>query len=303
LKKQEKRYTIADVHSAYLSRPSWGQKHRGILPMKKKTVIISAASFLLLASMIMLLCWVLQGGCEKKLVASYSEPQLQWREIHGPLVRTHWKQDGPYAAFAPGHELLGCWSVAFAQVLAFHRLQPSGKVNYMTRSRVTIDAALDSLVDWDRIVEAIGPDTPPESLLETARYCYHMAVVVQKDFGLGEYMNIARVPDEVEEHYGCKVEKVERDIAETTRVESKEARPLVAYFDDILGVRIVRTGHAAIFDGTALNNGRMYVHVNFGWGGGCDGWYDFRTLSKERKLRYVFRVVPPASRETGSAKN
>jgi hypothetical protein len=47
-----------------------------------------------------------------------------------------------------------------------------------------------------------------------------------------------------------------------------------------------------VFDGTAENNDRMFVHVNLGWGGASDGWYDFEKLARERELQYVFRIAP-----------
>lgn len=165
-------------------------------------------------------------------------------------------------------------------------------MGYKTSEGTTIDEALDGSVDWDRIVPAIAPDTPPEDAKATARYCFQAAVTVQKDFGRGDYLDIARIPLEVAEHYGCKVMRIESNLAEAVLGELRAGRPLVAYFDDILGIKIVRNGHAAAFDGMAENNGRMFVHVNFGWGGAGDGWYDFETLAKERELLYVFRIVP-----------
>ena len=109
-------------------------------------------------------------------------------------------------------------------------------------------------------------------------------------------MNVDRVPDEIAEHYGCKVERVDSGLAETTRSELRASRPLIAYFDDILGVnhslgiKIVRIGHAAFFDGIAEDSGRLIVHVNFGWGGASDGWYEFKKLAEERELLYAFQV-------------
>jgi hypothetical protein len=236
------------------------------------------------------------SGCEKELIPSYSEPQPHWQELRGPLVHSRWAQGGPYAALVPGHELLGCWSVAFAQVLAYHRLQPSGRVSYRTHGGIAIDEVLDRPVQWDRVVPAIGPDTPTESARETAWYCFLTAVVVQKDFGHGEYMDVTRVPQEVEEHYGCEVVRVEsgpgRDLAGSVKSELRAARPLIAYYDDILDVGIVRTGHTAIVDGMAEDDGRLFVHMGFGWSGASDGWYDFERLAAERELLYIFLVLP-----------
>lgn len=242
---------------------------------------------------------MLLSGCEKELIPAHSEAQPHWQEIRGPLVHSRWTQSGPYAALVPGHELLGCWSVAFAQVLAFHHLQPLGRVSYRTRGGIAIDEVLDQPVHWDRVVPAIDSDTPAANALETARYCYYAAVVVQKDFGHGEYMDITRIPHEVEEHYGCRVERTEsgssRDLAGRVKSELRAARPLIAYFDDILDVGIVRTGHTAIVDGMATDNGRLFVHLGFGWGGTSDGWYDFEELAAERELLCILLVVGPSS--------
>jgi len=42
------------------------------------------------------------------------------------------------------------------------------------------------------------------------------------------------------------------------------------------------------------------AHVNFGWGGASDGWYDFEKLAQDRILLYVFRIVPSISKSPAS---
>jgi hypothetical protein len=268
----------------------WKQVQRA--SARSQTVLAKGLVMAFLLSAVLILGWCLQGGLEKELVPSYSAPRSHWQELRGPLIHTHWKQDGPYATMVPGGELLGCWSVAFAQVLAYHRLQPKGRVKYETRRGIIIDETLTHPFNWDRLVSAIGPDTPSESRSDTARYCFNAALVVQKDFGGGEYRNIARVPNEISEHYGCGVERVDSGLAETARSELRSARPLIAYFNDILQIRIVRTGHAAVLDGMAEVDNRLFAHVNFGWGGASDGWYDFQALAEDRNLLYLFLVIP-----------
>jgi len=271
------------------------------MPKRKisKMAIFGTAALAIVAAVVPFVIWCLRGGPEQELVPSYSGPQSTWQDIRGPLIQTLWRQDGPYAALAPGTDLLGCWSIAFAQVLAYHHLQPAGRVSYQTSGGVAIDRILSSQVNWNQIVPAIDSATTPEKSLQTAQYCYDAAVVVQKDFGRGEYMNIERVPDEIAEHFSCRIKRIEPGRAETVTSELRASRPLVAYFDDILGVndslgfKIVRIGHAAVLDGMAEENGRLIVHVNFGWGGASDGWYDFKKLTKERELLYLFQVVPP----------
>ena len=159
--------------------------------VRRKARIGIAIAVSLLAVVVTLSVWVLQGGLENPLVPAHTQARSDWQDRHGPLIPTQWKQDGAYAAFSPGRSLLGCWSVAFAQVLAFHRLEPVGRVSYKTRQGRAVEEEF-APIRWERIVPRILPDTPEDYSAETARYCYDAAAVVQKDFGRGEYMDVAR---------------------------------------------------------------------------------------------------------------
>ncbi len=70
--------------------------------------------------------------------------------------------------------------------------------------------------------------------------------------------------------------------------QGRDAEPL----NSVIAIPIVRNGHAAVFDGLAHDASRLLAHVNFGWGGTSDGWYDFAKLAEERELLYVIRVAP-----------
>lgn len=235
------------------------------------------------------------AGCERELVPTRRTPDVDWREVQGPLMRTRWAQGGAYATFTPSHELLGCWSVAFAQVLAYHRLSPHGVVTYKTSNGLTVSDTLSSNVDWLLLADSLGLHTPEASINEIARYCYAAALVMQKDFGRGEYIDLPGVPVRVSKHYRCLVERLDVERCDMTSILSSELyarRPIVVYFDDILDINVVRNGHTAVIDGSAWHGDQMMVHLELGWGGGSDGWYELSTIARERNLRYLFRVVP-----------
>jgi hypothetical protein len=231
-------------------------------------------------------------GCEKDLIPASRDAQPSWTSVRGPLVATRWSQEGSYAALTPNHQALGCWSVAFAQIVAFHRLTPKGRVHYTTRGGKVVDESLSPPIQWEKVVTEILPETSSESAHETARLCYYLAVIVQKDFGRDEYVDIARLPEEIAGHCSCIVRKVESGLNDQIVSELRANRPVEAYFDDILNINVVRNGHAAVIDGTAENNGRLMLHVNPGWGGASDGWYDFVLLSRERDLRALYLISP-----------
>src|SRR5512135_231950 len=126
---------------------------------RKKLLFFFAALSVFLLAVFLLLRKVARGGFEKELVPSFTELQNTWSDIHGPYILTRWKQDDGYAAFTPDSALLGCWSVAFAQVLAYHKLSPSGKVNYTTTGGKTINQDFHEEVKWERIINSVDSDT------------------------------------------------------------------------------------------------------------------------------------------------
>ncbi len=260
--------------------------------MSVKKIILSTLTVTILVLLILFVKKIITGGFEKDLIPIFYETQADWKDGHGPYIKSRWKQDSVFAAFAPEHELLGCWSVAFAQVLAYHRLQPSGKVNYVTQKGALIDQEFNAPVNWDMISPALDSATPLNVSTETAKYCYYTSLVLQKDFGIGDYKDISIIPDEVSEHYRCSVHRVDTDIKNTVLTELEAGRPVIAYFNDILAIKLVRNGHAAVIDGAAGKNGDILVHVNFGWGGKSDGWFNYVDLANERKLLYIFTVIP-----------
>ena len=261
--------------------------------MKRKKLFFLIASLgMFLVAVFLFIRKAATGGFEKELVPSFTEPQSVWNDIHGPYILTRWKQDGAYAAFTPENELLGCWSVAFAQVLAFHRLSPSGNVQYITSDGKIINQNLHDSINWGEINNYFDSDSLSDLTWETARFCYQVATVLQKDFGTGEYKDISIVSHEVSEHYRCMVKKVDSDLIGAIESEIHLGRPVIAYFNDILAIKIVRNGHAVVVDGSAEDENNLYIHLNCGWGGDSDGWYEFRTLADQRKLLYIFTVVP-----------
>ncbi len=259
---------------------------------RKKLLFLIAALSVFLLTVFLFLRKVARGGFEKELVPSFTEVQNTWSDIHGPYILTRWKQDDEYASFTPDNALLGCWSVAFAQVLAFHKLSPSGKVNYTTGSGKMINQDFNDPVKWERIISFVDSTTLSEYSQETAKYCYQVATVLQKDFGRGEYKDISIVPQEISDHYKCDVKKADTDLVSRIRSELRLGRPVIAYFNDILAIKMVRNGHAVVLDGTADSDNYFYVHLNCGWGGNSDGWFEYESLAKQRKLQYILTVIP-----------
>lgn len=204
------------------------------------------------------------------------------------LLKTHWYQDGPFAQFTPDHERVGCWSTAYAQILFFHRLKPTGHVRYDCSPGHKVDVDLDQYrFDWDQFPNEVNSSTPKAGLEQLARYSFATAVVVRKDFGTGGYRRLLNSVDDLEAHFPVdaeiyvhlgdklpfdagqvsaklRAEKITNvvdraQIVNLLTTELGAGRPVYFHFGNI-----VNFGHSTVIDGIRKDGERQLVHVNFG---------------------------------------
>ena len=197
------------------------------------------------------------------------------------LLETRWYQYGEFAKFAPDGLRIGCWSTAIAQILYYHRLKPRGKVSYKTSLGYGIDVGLDShAFNWDLFTNSIDSNTSQASIDEVAKYSYFASVVVGCNFGAGGYVGpISRMKSELEAHYNCEVNDYyytnssflvrQKQIKDLVVNEIDHFRPLLLYLHSPGHLT-----HATVLDGYRIKNNEFWVHINMGWGGMDDGWYN-----------------------------
>lgn len=211
----------------------------------------------------------------------------------GYLLCTQWDQVNDYAKFCPGNNRAGCWATALAQILYFHKVQPTGAVDYITTAGFAISEKLDAFqFNWDLFVEKLDDRTSEQSKEQVAKYIYFASVVTQKDFGTGnsltvinEYKdgrfnwNIDQVIRNLTRHFSCtakgyhydkrELESNKEDIERLIQYEIDSRRPIMLY------IQSGNTGHATVIDGYSNADGRFIVHINQGLGGYANKWYDF----------------------------
>ena len=218
----------------------------------------------------------------------------------GPLLTTHWGQRGGYAQYTPKKERLGCWSVALAQILYYHKVQPSGFVQYEGKG-YKVAETLDHQFDWDLFVDRVSRSTPKQKQSEVARYCYYTAIAIGKDFvAEAAYKGNSDVRRKgISDYFGCPTRAYRnyRQGPEAVRKailsELDQNRPLLLYVEGERGL-----GHAFVIDGARKAGDRFEVHLNCGWEGKDDGWYEFeKPIKTSRGLfdnsnRWVLAIRP-----------
>ncbi len=235
--------------------------------------------------------------------AYLARPNLVELEEEEPfLLETTWHQVGDYAQFIPEGEIAGCWSTALAQIGHYHGLMPSGRVEYQTTSGLRVQEDLGNFEFLpDRFVRSIDENTPAESKEQVSKYVFFIASVIHKDFAGEGYLHHETFIDRLEEHLHCSAEFHEYDkesylqsqdsIAALVRTEIDGGRPLMIYFDNGKDF-----GHAAVIDGYTVEYETLLVHLNLGWGGRHDGWYDlfgrFIGVRDDLQTRFLVTIEP-----------
>ena len=234
------------------------------------------------------------GGAGSNAVATSRTSEAQ--VIVSPLVKTQWYQPAPYNALCPGDGTLltGCVATAMAQVMNYHKwperghgtisytsFTPTGGPGSAPVGELSHDLST-SVYDWDNMLPTYKDDQwndkqvrAVSTLIRDCGYAAHMqygafvsdsyehdaATALTQNFGYD-----ARIYP----HFG------DYDTGNWTDLMKRE-------FDNGFPVIVIGqgkpfggNGHCFIADGYDSSG---FVHINWGWNGDADGYYDISRLT------------------------
>jgi len=220
------------------------------------------------------------------------------------LLSTHWMGDGNYVKYTPELNTHGCWSTTFAQIAYHHRLQLSGISKYECSKGYNINENLNNhKFDWNKFRNEITDSTSQDIMNEISLYCYSIATIVQKDFGKGRYITKLPPMKNIEKQLNVNATlyfnykglfHTKRKLKNIVIREIEANRPIYLYYKNM---HVKGSGHSVVLDGYRFDGKDLKVHLNFGWGGRNDGWYDlFNSIATEgdTELRLLITVQPPS---------
>lgn len=204
--------------------------------------------------------------------------QFVFPEEVKPLIKTQWGQHYPFNLLCPEtdnnngentYKLAGCGPVAMAQVVNYHRypsMSPDGKYEY----------------DWSQMFHSLTSNVQNEGIVAVAKLISDCGVssfteygdersstslsyimgAMKRLFGYSNYMSIYNRSD---------FETPKRDSLYRQLIfsELKAGRPVL-----YRGTNEKGEGHLFIIDGCKKGK----VHVNMGWGGNDNGYYELSDL-------------------------
>ena len=211
------------------------------------------------------------------------------------LEKNAWGQGDPYNLLCPSVRntkcVTGCVATAMAQVMNYYRYPDTGKgsINYTTgTNRIHLQRDFNSVqFHWDKMQDAYKKNYTQEEADAVAELMYACGTSVKMDYctseqgGSGAYQtdlttafvdNFRYDNDAafMDRRY-CAIEDWHQII-----VNELNARRPINY----AGQSMRDGGHSFVFDGYKLINDWTYpyYHVNWGWDGSCDGYYQITDL-------------------------
>jgi len=232
-----------------------------------------------------------------------------------PLLTTTWGQREPFKFMCPfdtyvsdlsqygtytpdaGHYSVGCGPLAMAQYMNYYKFPKHGMgeesvtVKY-DQGDVTVHVDFEQATyDWDNMIDDYQGDYTREQVMAVAQLCYHCGVAAQTTWNsLGGGTTDQRIVEAFINHfnYNDTAHYVPRSrYDEPTWMEMiysmlSSGNPILYSAKDINIPAGIIAGHNFIIDGYDENG---LVHVNWGWYGVENGYFDIALLNV---LQYTY---------------
>ena len=230
---------------------------------------------------------------EALLKADGQEPL--YTVVVAPMLTTTWKQGAPYNTLCPTDSLnrktiSGCVAIAMAQVMKYwnHPAQGVGSYSYYTANCGTMSANFGATTyDWTHMSNSLTSVSPSVNINAVATLVYHAGVSAKMSYGYSSSgatttsaNNLTTITGERALRTYFKYDKalhsVRRDVVGDSVWNALLEGELLAGRPVIFSGRDTSGGHAFVCDGG--NNAGLY-HINWGWGGYCDGYYQTGALN------------------------
>lgn len=226
-----------------------------------------------------------------------------------PLLLTRWNQSEPYNDAIPTVMLnsaykcvTGCGATALAQIMKYHECPSSvgqGQESYTIyyknnspsqghfqysqnpidgyTSKTTFSADFGSThYDWDNMLDSYDGFFSQQEADAVATLMYHVGVAMGMNYTPSESgSSLYRTVSALSEHFGYdkSAKYVSRDYYTNAAWEDMVYEELAAHRPVLYAGHTASSGHMFVCDGYDASAAKNAYHINWGWGGYCDGYY------------------------------
>lgn len=218
------------------------------------------------------------------------------------MLKSQWGQDSPFNDLCPStgywlsSTMTGCVATAMAQILRYHQYptQSTGSSYYVVNnSNSHKNVTLSTTYDWNNMLDRYGwnyNDNQKKAVAELMRDCGYASHMNYTSQGSGS--------NAYEAGYGLvhnmKVDSLSLRVMNRAYMTDEDW--MNAIYEELISGRPIlynavdpgNLGHAFVFDGLDADG---KVHVNWGWTGDADGYYDVSALTPSYPNPYTGGTV------------
>ncbi|HOY45521.1 MAG TPA: C10 family peptidase [bacterium] len=209
---------------------------------------------------------------------------LSWAVEVGPLLSTQWGQDSDiygnpvFNYYTPNNRPCGCVATAMSQMLCYHRwpLTGTGSHAYSWGSTTLAADFGAASYSWDEMVDNyyLPGDEPLSGRQAAGLLAWHAGIGVEMEYADGGSGALGRdIPGALQNyfrHSGAWVARSSTDFFARLYANMLLEQPAALS----IGTAALQ-GHAVVIDGVRHeSDGTRFYHINQGWNGHYDAWYD-----------------------------
>lgn len=238
------------------------------------------------------------------------------------LVESKWSQSGAYIGgnylnvwnySTPNHYPCGCVATAMAQLMRFHQFPVEGvgeqsATIYVDGTSETRDLlggdGVGGAYDWSSMVLVTGSSTTTTQRQAIGALTHDAGVSVNMSYtSSGSGADTSYAANRLKNVFGYANAIANRDYS-YNNFSGQFDVPINSNLDAGLPVLLGITGdggHAIVCDGYGFQNDTPYHHLNMGWAGTGDVWYNLPIIetiySFDTLYKLIFNVFPEATGE------
>lgn len=239
-----------------------------------------------------------------------AEGHAEWADV-APMLQTQWDQDDPYNRLLPfdphdgQRSEVGCVSVAFGQLMYYHRYPESGQgtVSYEWNGQTLVTDLSQAHFEWDKMKTVLtGNDIDQD--LSVATLMFYLSRTFSTQYGSysgsgGSWSSYWS--NDLTRYYGYQdnIGFMERSgtsdetFLSTIYNDLRHGLPVLFHSNNDAGT----FAHLCVIDGYRQGD---YFHFNFGWGGKSDGYYLLSAINTElanftTDQHIMYNIKPPVA--------
>ena len=204
-----------------------------------------------------------------------------------PMLTTTWNQSAPYNNLCPeidGQKTpTGCTATAVAQIMKFHNWpdKPSREFTWYNNVTEKEEKVAINTYDWKNMRNSYRGSCTPVEEDAVALLMFDVGRAINSNYNVGgtgsthidasqALVNIFKYSPEIVVAKRDEYTNEEYINLIRTNLEARQPLMYTGYGQSY------SSGHAFVCDGIDENN---LLHINWGWGGAYDGWFDITTMA------------------------